>query len=116
MHETDLFNARGQAIARLRICTSLLERIRGLLGRPEPSPGEALLLDPCKAVHTIGMRYAIDVVFLDAGNRVVRIKPAMKPLRNAECRAARRVIELRAGEAARLGIDVGCELAWTRSD
>ncbi|THD11393.1 hypothetical protein B1806_04260 [Metallibacterium scheffleri] len=94
------------------ICTSLWERIRGLLGRPELGPGEALLLDPCKAVHTIGMRYPIDIVFLDADNRVVRIKPAMKPLRNTECRQARRVIEFKAGEAARLGIDVGCTLDW----
>lgn len=112
MRETDLLNARGERIARLRICSSLWERIRGLLGRPELGPGEALLLDPCKAVHTIGMRYAIDIVFLDAGNRVVRIKSAMKPMRNTQCRQARRVIELQAGEAARLGIVAGRELGW----
>lgn len=112
MRDAQLFNERGELLARLSICTSLWEGIRGLLGRPEPGPGQGLLLARCNAVHTIGMRYPIDVVFLDKDERVVRIVEAMKPVRQAQHRKAKKVIEFKAGEAARLGIGVGCVLDW----
>ena len=44
---------------------TLSERMRGLLGRSTLPVGEALLLDPCRAIHTAGMRFPIDVLFLD---------------------------------------------------
>lgn len=112
MREAHLFNERGELIAGLRICTSLWEGIRGLLGRPEPGPAQGLLLAPCHAVHTIGMRYPIDVVFLDRDDRVVRVVEALKPLRQVQHRKAKKVIEFKAGEAARLGIHAGCVLDW----
>ena len=47
-------------------------RARGLLGRRELPAGYGLLLQPCSAIHTLGMRFALDVVFLDGQGRVVR--------------------------------------------
>ena len=78
--------------------------MRGLLWRPALAPGQGLLIAPCNSVHTIGMRYAIDVVFLDREGRVLKVCPALKPLRMAMARGARQVIELAAGEASRLGL------------
>lgn len=52
------------------------------------------------------MTYAIDVMFLDDGLRVLRIA-ALKPARALICRAATDSLELRAGECCRLGIAVG---------
>ena len=49
------------------------ERARGLIGREPFAQGEALFLEGCRSVHTIGMRFAIDVALLDASLRVTRI-------------------------------------------
>lgn len=56
-------------------------RARGLLGRRGLAAGHGLLLKPCDAIHTLGMRFPIDVVFLDAQNRVVRIHRHVPPHR-----------------------------------
>lgn len=86
-----------------------LARLRGLLGRREPRP---LLLVPAAAVHTCGMRFAIDVVFLDARLVVVKVVPALPPWRFAAARGARAVLELPAGEAD--GLEPGDRLALRR--
>ncbi|MDA8346557.1 MAG: DUF192 domain-containing protein [Thermaerobacter sp.] len=52
------------------IAGSFLARLRGLLGRSELPQGAGLVIEPCSSVHGIGMRFAIDVVFLDRNNHV----------------------------------------------
>jgi uncharacterized protein len=83
----------------LRLATTLRARARGLLGRAAPEP---LLIAPARSVHTCGMRFPIDVVFLDAELRVVRVVRGLRPWRVAGARRARAVLELPAGAAARL--------------
>lgn len=100
----------GSHQLRVLACDSALERMRGLLGRPEPEPGVALLLQPCWAVHTFGMRYPIDVVFCDARWRVLRVVPALAPRRWACRRGAVRVLELSAHTARPLGLKPGARL------
>ena len=56
-------------------------RMRGLLGRQGLGVGEALLLKPCNAIHTLFMRYPIDAVFLDRAGRVVRRIRGIRPWR-----------------------------------
>lgn len=73
-------------------------RLLGLLVRPVLQPGQALHLAPCKAVHTIGMRYAIDVVFLDRTGAVLKVVPHLQPWRAAVCWRAHSVLELSAGQ------------------
>jgi uncharacterized membrane protein (UPF0127 family) len=82
-------------------------RRRGLLGRDSLGPTEGLLLSPCKAVHTVGMRFAIDVVFIDGDGRTVRVVPALPPWRIAMSARAKAVIELAAGTAKTSDIQVG---------
>ena len=74
-----------------------LTRLRGLLGRQGLGAGEGLLLRPAPSIHTWFMRFAIDVVFLDAELRVLRVAQAVKPWRFAGCRGARAVLELASG-------------------
>ena len=76
-----------------------LARLRGLIGRPSPRP---LLLAPARSIHTCGMRFAIDAVFLDGDLRVVRVVRALPPWRFAAARNARAVLELPAGAAGGL--------------
>ena len=84
----------------VRLAVTPLARGRGLLGRREPVP---LLLAPASAIHTCGMRFPIDAVFLDGELRVVRVARALAPWRFASARGARAVLELPAGGAAALG-------------
>jgi uncharacterized membrane protein (UPF0127 family) len=82
-------------------------RRRGLLGRESLGPNEGLLLSPCKAVHTFGMRFPIDVIFIDRDGRAVRIVRSLAPWRMSMSARAKAVIELAAGQAAAADIQVG---------
>jgi uncharacterized membrane protein (UPF0127 family) len=84
--------------------------MRGLLGRDSLAEGEGLLLKPCGSVHTLFMRFPIDVVFLDRELSVVAVRPKVRPWRTTGARGAKVTLELAAGEAARLGIAPGMQL------
>ena len=84
-----------------------LRRMRGLLGRRQLPSGEGILLRPAASIHTLFMRFPIDVVFLDGNDVVVGIEPEVRPWRLAARKNARAVLELPAGECARRGLDVG---------
>jgi uncharacterized protein len=87
-------------------------RLRGLLGY-EPFPqGHALLLERCRAVHTLGMRRAIDVVFVARDGVVVDLRRGVGAGRIAFCRRAFGVLELAAGDAWRLGLWKGCRVQF----
>lgn len=77
---------------------SLRRRLLGLALRRHPPEGWGLLFPRCRSVHTFGMRFAIDVVFLDSTGRVVRIAPGVCPGRLLVCRGAAAAVETRAGE------------------
>jgi uncharacterized protein len=74
-----------------------LARLRGLIGRRSWPVGVALEIPRCRSVHTFGMRFALDLVWLDGDRRVVRIDRAVRPCRVRSCRRAKSVLELRAG-------------------
>jgi uncharacterized membrane protein (UPF0127 family) len=76
-------------------------RRRGLLGRDGLDDGAALIIAPCQAIHTFGMRFAIDVVFTNKNGLVLKCCPAVKPGRLAGCLTAFAVIELPAGAIER---------------
>lgn len=81
--------------------------MRGLLGRARLEQDEGILLRPASSIHMWFMRFAIDAVFLDAENRVLRIAADLRPWRVAACRGAKAVVELAAGECARVGLRPG---------
>lgn len=72
-------------------------RRKGLLGREQLAPGEGLWILPCEAVHTVGMRFPIDLVYLDRQHRVKKIKSAVPPWRLSACLSAHSILELTAG-------------------
>ena len=75
-------------------------RLLGLAGLRAP-PACGLMLPHTRSVHTFGMRFALDLVWLDARGRAVRIDLDVPPRRVRSCRAARAVLELPAGDAQR---------------
>jgi len=100
--------AGDHVVASLEIADTHTSRRRGLLGR-EAIEG-ALLLDPAKSVHTIGMKFPIDVAHLDS-DMVVLSVTTMKPGRLGKYHAhARKVIEAEAGMFHRWGIEPGIQL------
>ncbi len=75
------------------------KRRKGLLGRDLLPAGDGLWIMPCEGVHTFGMRFAIDIVFLDRQRRVRKVRPAVPRRRIALCLSAESVLELPAGTA-----------------
>ncbi len=90
------------------------KRRKGLLGRTSLSEGEGLWITPCEAIHTIGMKFPIDVVFLSRDRRVVKLKEAVPPGRIAVCLRAHSVLELPAGTVAATNTAVGDRLEFER--
>lgn len=82
-------------------------RKRGLLGRDHLAPDTALIIAPCSAVHTFGMRFSIDVIFAARDGRVVKVRRAMPPGRISGRAGTFAVIEMAAGEVERHALRVG---------
>lgn len=87
-------------------------RMRGLLGRASLNEQEGLLIHPCGQVHTVGMRFPIDVIFLNRQGLVLKVVHALKPWRQARARRARYTLELAAGVAQQHKIKLGDTLLW----
>ena len=90
------------------------ERRTGLLKQDSLAEGHGLWIVPCEGIHTMFMRFAIDVVFLDRKNRVRKIRPNLPPWRLSACFVGRSVLELPAGTAERTLMAVGDELVFER--
>lgn len=81
---------------------SFLKRLRGLIGKKEMLLGEAMVLYPCNAVHCFGMRFVIDVIFLDRSGQVIQLIENMKPGSISPIiKKAHFVVELPAGQISR---------------
>jgi len=65
----------------LKQADTFLSKAIGLLNKQRLEKEEGLLFTNCNSVHTLGMRFSIDVIFLDEGNRVVKIVSCLKPMR-----------------------------------
>lgn len=92
------------------VAWTFYQRVRGLLGQPVPIPGTGLLIPRWRAVHTYGMGYPIDVVFLDSDHRILSIHEALVPRRCVWQRGATAVLEMAAGEATASGVFAGQHL------
>ncbi|MBS1809632.1 MAG: DUF192 domain-containing protein [Acidobacteria bacterium] len=95
----------------LILANTSLKRLRGLLGRASLPANEGLWLRPCNSIHTIWMRFAIDVIFLDRQLRIVRLVENIRPFRLTRPNwQAASVIEMAAHSISRLELRVGDEL------
>lgn len=90
---------------RPRTALSARERLRGLAFRDLGAVDAPLLIERCRSVHTFGMRFALDLVWLDSTGAVVRIDRDVAPRRLRSCVRARGVVETAAGRGG----------AWARA-
>ncbi len=89
------------------------KRRKGLLGRDMLAAGEGLWIVPCEAVHTFGMQFPIDLVYLDRDMRVKKIRSDVPPLRISACLSAHSVLELASGSIRSTGTKPGDRLEFS---
>jgi uncharacterized protein len=105
---------RNQVLAsHLDIADTFLSSLIGLLGRSQLESGEGLWIRPCQSVHTIWMRFPIDVIFLDAEQAVIHTVERMKPFRvSKHVSRAKSVLELPAATIEHTGTLLGDHLKF----
>jgi len=101
---------------RALIADTSTTRKTGLLKHERLDPGEGLWIKPCEGVHTVGMKFPIDVLFLDKKRKVVKIRAAMPRWRMAACLWAHSVLELPSGTAAATKTSRGDQLEFETYD
>lgn len=101
---------------RVEVAVTRSSRRKGLLGRSGLDASGALILAPCLAVHTMFMRFAIDVVFVDSDGCALRMVPNLGPWRIAVEPFAHAVVELPAGSLSQRRVNVGDRLYLRKED
>ncbi len=106
--------SRSQVLAeRVKLADNFFTRLQGLLCTPALPPGQGLLLLPCNSIHSIGMTYAIDAIFLDEQNSVVGLIKNFKPGRLSTIYPrAHSCLELPAGSIAASGTSIDDKLEF----
>ena len=93
------------------VAETSLTRMVGLLGKRSLAPGCGLLIVPSQAIHTIGMAFPIDVIFVDKKYRVLGVRHAVPPFRFTRAFwRAMGVLELPAGTIRSSATEVGDQL------
>ena len=101
---------------RVGIADTSATRRTGLLKHSRLEPGEGLWIAPSEAVHTFGMKFSIDVLFLDKKRKVLKIRNDMVRSRMAICLRAHSVLELPSGTATAMQTAVGDQLEFEKYD
>ena len=110
-----IFNQTRNTILanKFSVANSAPKRMKGLLGRNSLDEKEALIIKPCNSVHTLFMRFAIDVVFLNAQDEVVGSEEFLSPWRLSPVYfKSRYVIELPAGTIRKNRLKAGDKLKF----
>jgi uncharacterized protein len=79
------------------VAVGFRSRLAGLAGLQRDEAGAGLLIPRCSSVHTFGMRFALDVFFLDGRGEVVTVRREVRPCRFASDRRAAAVLEIPSG-------------------
>ncbi len=96
------------------VADKFLSRLKGLLGTSELPENQGLLLCNCNSIHMIGMRYALDIVYLDKKRVILKIVENLKPWQTSYCWSAKDTLELKKGTIQRLSWKVGDQLQLTK--
>ncbi|HHX75716.1 MAG TPA: DUF192 domain-containing protein [Firmicutes bacterium] len=112
-----MFVRKGREIiftGRVEAAYTFRHRFKGLmLQKTFPEEFDALVLVPCNAIHTMFMRFAIDVVFLNKNNEIIALYPSLPPWRvTPPCREAKTALEFKNGTIDSFRLACGEKLHW----
>lgn len=99
-------------LRKLSLADTFWLRFKGYLGRKEISNQEGLLLVDCRAIHCFFMKCPIDAVYLDAQGKILHIETLQPWQVGAKVVGTVHILELAAGQTARLGLHIGQHLTW----
>ena len=108
-----VFNRNRESFLGLRVAPAdtLPMRLRGLLGKARWKPDDGIWLTPSRGIHTIGMLFAVDVIYLDAANRVIHLVENLGPFRISPIRVrCASVLELKSRAIYSSNTQIGDEL------
>lgn len=101
-------SSSGLVCANVEVANSFLKRLVGLLGRKSLAIGSGLWLSPSSGIHTFGMRFAIDVIALDAEMKVVELHREVRAWKIAATSShVHSVLELPSGQIDASGLSLG---------
>ena len=100
---------QNQIIAcRLKIAGHFFDRLRGLIGIRSLTEGDGLLIPKCQGIHTFGMSFPIDIIFLNQEQKVIRLTSTVVPNRFGPVKLeSKSVLELPAGTIEKRNIHLG---------
>ena len=98
--------ACGREVA---VAAGMRARLLGLSHLDREAAGAGLLIPRCSSVHTFGMRFALDLYFLDESGEAIAIRRGIGARRVVSCRGARDVLEIPAGEGGRVFVSTSLD-------
>ncbi len=104
-------NKAGSLLVVAEVADTFFLRLKGLLGRPSLSSRRGILLKPANSIHTIGMKFAIDVIYVDQHGIILKIVENMPPGKiGLPVAGTSYVIETAGGEISKIAPSVGDRL------
>ena len=100
-------DGRGNSSLEIVVADTFWARLKGLLGTAALPENKGLLLCNCNSVHMLGMRYALDIVYLDKAGVILKIVENLKPFQVSCCWQAKDTLEVTSGTVGRRGWQVG---------
>jgi len=107
-------NSDGAIIASLddvNKTETTIERTKGLLGKKALTAG-GLWIKPCNSVHTFGMKFPIDLIYLNKNNVIIKTVSALKVWRASGCFRAASILELPTGTIQQFNLQNGTQSRW----
>ncbi len=106
------YSTKKILLSQVYLTETATERMTGLLGTKMLDQNSGLLIHPCNSVHTLFMKYSIDVIYLDKNNVIKKIVCHLKPWNFSWCFKSKTTLELAAGAAKKLNLKTGQKLIW----
>ncbi|EIW20445.1 MULTISPECIES: DUF192 domain-containing protein [Pelosinus] len=105
-----LQDSAADNVLEFSVADTFLSRLKGLLGTTSLAENQGLLLCNCNSVHMIGMRYVLDIVYLDKNGVILKIVENLKPWQVSCCWSAKDTLEVKSGTIQRLSWKGGDQL------
>ncbi len=100
-----------ELVSQLHLAESFWSRLIGLLGRTHLNIDEGMFFDRCNSIHTFGMKFSLDLIFLDKAMKVTALKRDVAPGRMTwPVMKAKSVVEVASGSLNKMNIQIGDQL------